>query len=93
MTGVHESRVGVAHREASRSWAQEKPTAQRADHSTIREALLPVVRLSWAVITWPAVAVGRLFLRSQSNRISGYRRSGYPEMDHWMAGRRHHLDK
>ncbi len=93
MAEVHKSPIGIAHRSAAASWPREEPAARVAGHSAIHESLLPVVRLSSAVLIWPAVAIGRLLLGSRSTRIGGYRRTGYPEMDHWSAGHRRGFDK
>ncbi len=88
MAEVHKSPIGIAQGSASTSWPRRKPGVRVAGRSAIHESLLPVVRLSSAVLTWLAVAIGRLLLGSRSTRIGGY-----PEMDHWMAGRKRGFDK
>ncbi len=93
MAEVHKPSIGIAQGSASTSRPRRKPGARVAGRSVIHESLLSVVRLSSAVLTWPAVAIGRLLLGSRSTRIGGHRRTGYPEMDHWSAGRRRGFDK
>ena len=88
MAEVHKSPIRIAHRNASTPRLWGKPAAQRAGQRAIPVPLIAVIRPFAAVLAWPATTVGRLLLRSQGNRVRGYRRSGYPEMDHWTAGRR-----
>ena len=87
MAEVHKPSIGILQRRRPASAAHESLAHSAAALGG------SAVRLSSAVLTWPAVAIGRLLLGSRRTRIGGYHRTGYPEMDHWMAGRRHRSDK
>ena len=47
-------------------------------------------RFSSTIVTRPLAVMGHLLLSSQGNRICGYRREGYPEIELYqiLAGRR-----
>lgn len=93
MTEGHRSRIGILQQRGPASSPQQEGVARPAARSAVHEPLLAVVRLSSAVLIRPVAMAVRLLVGSRSNRVSGYRRSGYPEMDHWTAGRRRGLDK
>ncbi len=101
MAEVHRSRMGILQQRESAPRAQPEGVARQAGPSARLESLVHsaaalgdvVIRLLAAILIRPVAVAGRLLLGSQSNRVSGYGRDGYPEMDHWMAGRRHRLDK
>ena len=100
MAEVHRSEVGILQQRESAPRAQPEGVAKQAGpparvESLVHSAALGavVIRLLAAILIRPVAVAGRLLLGSQSNRVSGYGRDGYSEMDHWMAGRRHRLDK
>lgn len=82
MADAHNQPIGIAGHCALTPTTLRNSGANLNGRSTVRECLLLVIR----VVSWPALAIGRLLLGSPGARIGGYRRSGYPEMEHWMAG-------
>ncbi len=52
-----------------------------------------LVRFASVIVIRPAAAMGRLLLGPQSNHMGGPRRTGYPEIEYWLAGRRYPFDQ
>lgn len=92
MQQARKSQIGVVH-------PRVREAPRRAGVARRRSSARPLEALASLALRLPAAALSRAAALSVSllfgsrRGLRGYGRSGYPEIDHWMAGRRRDFDK